>query len=303
MRGNIGEPPDCSAARCPVKRGLVGNAVMIKRRQASRRRCQRPRLATLLALLAGLSVTWGAGVLTSRGSRIGASLKRGVQAALTALMEAARGRRGLQRLALVAYLVGAPIALAPAGASAGGPFDLTLHSVLGIYQSMPKDAARVRETQTEVGHTAIRSAAVAHNDGLVASQLPHSEPEVAKMPPAEVAKTPPAEEMKATSVVASSVHQGDGRPSPARGIATWYGGIDGYGPEDTMADGSPFNPDDPAIAASNNWPLGTWLMVCHGERCIRVCARDRGGFGHAVDLAGCLCSARTSQQRRDRGHG
>jgi rare lipoprotein A len=69
------------------------------------------------------------------------------------------------------------------------------------------------------------------------------------------------------------------------GIATWYGGADGYGPEDTMADGSPFNPDDPTIAASNAWPLGARLMVCHGERCIPVCVRDRGSFRHAVDLS------------------
>jgi rare lipoprotein A (peptidoglycan hydrolase) len=52
-----------------------------------------------------------------------------------------------------------------------------------------------------------------------------------------------------------------------------------------MADGSPFNPNDPTIAASNNWPLGTWLAVCHGERCIRVCVRDRGNFRHALDLS------------------
>jgi rare lipoprotein A (peptidoglycan hydrolase) len=26
-------------------------------------------------------------------------------------------------------------------------------------------------------------------------------------------------------------------------------------------------------------------MVCHGERCIPVCVRDRGSFGHAVDLS------------------
>jgi rare lipoprotein A len=69
------------------------------------------------------------------------------------------------------------------------------------------------------------------------------------------------------------------------GIATWYGGADGYGSEDTMADGSPFNPDDPTIAASNAWPLGVWLVVCHGERCIPVCVRDRGSFRHAVDLS------------------
>jgi rare lipoprotein A (peptidoglycan hydrolase) len=178
------------------------------------------------------------------------------------------------------------IGLAPADSNAGRPFDLTSHTVLGIYQSIPKVAAGVCKMQVAVGRAAIMSAVVAHNNRLVASQLPHSEPEVAETLPAEVAETPPAEEVQATSAVESSVYQGDGRPSPAtRGIATWYGGIDGYGPEDTMADGTPFNPDDPTIAASNQWPLGTRLMVCHGERCIRVCVRDRGSFGHAVDLS------------------
>jgi rare lipoprotein A (peptidoglycan hydrolase) len=69
------------------------------------------------------------------------------------------------------------------------------------------------------------------------------------------------------------------------GLATWYGGIDGYGPEDTMADGSQFNPNDPTIAAANGCPLGTWLRVCHLDRCIEVQVRDRGAFGHAVDLS------------------
>jgi len=251
---------------------------MIKRRRASRRRYQRPRLATLLALLVALSAAWGACVLTLRGRRIGAALKSGVQAPLAARTRAAFGRRALQRWALAAYLVGPLIGLAPAGSNAGGPFGLTSHTVLGIYQSIPKVAAGVCKMQIEVGRAAIMRAALSRNTKLVASQLPHSEP--------EVAKTPPAEEVQATSAVESSVYQGDGRPSPAtRGIATWYGGIDGYGTEDTMADGTPFNPDDSTIAASNQWPLGTRLLVCHGERCIPVCVRDRGSFGHAVDLS------------------
>ncbi len=80
-------------------------------------------------------------------------------------------------------------------------------------------------------------------------------------------------------------------PSPVEpdgavvGLATWYGGLDGFGPEDTMADGSQFNPADPAIAASNRWPLGTWLRVCLGDRCIEVQVRDRGAFSHALDLS------------------
>jgi len=69
------------------------------------------------------------------------------------------------------------------------------------------------------------------------------------------------------------------------GLATWYGGADGYGPEDIMADGSYFNPSDPTIAAANRWPLGTWLRVCYLDRCIEVQVRDRGAFSHALDLS------------------
>jgi rare lipoprotein A (peptidoglycan hydrolase) len=78
-------------------------------------------------------------------------------------------------------------------------------------------------------------------------------------------------------------------PSPGEGVivglATWYGWVDGFGPEDTMADGSQFNPDDPTIAAANRWPLGTWLRVCRYDRCIEVQVRDRGAFTHALDLS------------------
>jgi rare lipoprotein A (peptidoglycan hydrolase) len=69
------------------------------------------------------------------------------------------------------------------------------------------------------------------------------------------------------------------------GLATWYGGADGYGPEDVMADGSNFDPNDPTLAAANRWPLGTRLRVCYLERCIDVQVRDRGAFSHALDLS------------------
>jgi rare lipoprotein A (peptidoglycan hydrolase) len=69
------------------------------------------------------------------------------------------------------------------------------------------------------------------------------------------------------------------------GLATWYGITDGYGPEDVMADGSYFDPNDPTIAAANAWPLGTRLRVCYQDRCIEVQVRDRGAFRHALDLS------------------
>jgi len=174
------------------------------------------------------------------------------------------------------------IGLAPAGSNAGGRFDLASDTLLRVHQSMARTAACVCEMQVRVGHTIAMSAAVSHNTKLGAGQLAGSEWTPAKMPPREP--------VMAASVAGSTVYQGANRPTVARGavrggVATWYGGVDGFDLGDGMADGSPFNPDDPTIAASNNFPLGTWLMVCHGERCIRVCVRDRGAFGHAVDLS------------------
>lgn len=69
------------------------------------------------------------------------------------------------------------------------------------------------------------------------------------------------------------------------GLATWYGIVDGFGPEDRMANGAYFDPYDPTTTAANRWPLGTWLRVCHLDRCIDVQVRDRGAFSHALDLS------------------
>ena len=239
-------------------------------------------MATLLALLVGLSVAWGACILTLRGRRIGAGLKSGVQRPLAARTKAAFGRRALQRWALAAYLVGASIAGGRVGASAGSPFDFTSHIALGSYQSMLKVATRVREMQVEAGRAAIMRAALSSNTEAVVGPSAGPEWQPTKMPPRAT--------VRAASVAASAVYRGTNPPTPApatvmRGVATWYGGEDGFELGDGMADGTPFNPDDPTITASNNWPLGTWLIVCRGERCIRVCVRDRGGFGHAVDLS------------------
>jgi hypothetical protein len=82
-----------------------------------------------------------------------------------------------------------------------------------------------------------------------------------------------------------AVPDAGGSDGEVTGLATWYGGADGYGPEDRMADGSYFDPNDPTIAATNGWPLGTRLRVCYLERCIEVEVRDRGAFSHALDLS------------------
>lgn len=103
---------------------------------------------------------------------------------------------------------------------------------------------------------------------------PTSEPEPVAALGVAAAQAPAAAFMPASA--ASSV---------ISGIATWYGGVDGFDSADGMADGTPFNPDDPTIAASNHWPLGTRLLVCHGANCVTVSIRDRGGFRHALDLS------------------
>ena len=170
------------------------------------------------------------------------------------------------------------LALVIARAGAGGAVDSMSPSDVGIYQSIPEISVRACEVQMGACYASVASVEVTPDSGLAVSRLPHAVP--------DVVKTPPAEKVEAAPAAQGSVHQGDGGPSGATsGIATWYGGTDGFGPEDYMADGSPFDPNDPTIAASNSWPLGTWLTVCHGEHCIRVRVRDRGNFRHALDLS------------------
>ena len=57
---------------------------------------------------------------------------------------------------------------------------------------------------------------------------------------------------------------------------TFYGILDGYGPEDTMANGERFDPYA-MTAATNAWPLGTELLVCNGHTCVEVTVTDRCG--------------------------
>jgi len=66
------------------------------------------------------------------------------------------------------------------------------------------------------------------------------------------------------------------------GRATWYGpGFHGQ----VMANGEVFDMHDPAVAASNQWPLGTRLKVSHRGRTVEVVVKDRGAFGHELDLS------------------
>jgi len=57
---------------------------------------------------------------------------------------------------------------------------------------------------------------------------------------------------------------------------TFYGILDGYGLDDTMANGEPFDPLA-MTAASNAWPLGAKLLVCAEGRCVEVEITDRCG--------------------------
>lgn len=54
-----------------------------------------------------------------------------------------------------------------------------------------------------------------------------------------------------------------------------------------MANGEPFDQDDPTTTASNLFPLGTWLKVTNpaNGRSVVVQVRDRGAFSHALDLS------------------
>ena len=68
------------------------------------------------------------------------------------------------------------------------------------------------------------------------------------------------------------------------GYATWYG-QPYHGRR--MANGQVFDMYDPTTTASNEFPFGTWLRVTNPSngQSIEVEVRDRGGFGHALDLS------------------
>src|SRR5579884_3934973 len=72
--------------------------------------------------------------------------------------------------------------------------------------------------------------------------------------------------------------------SADEGYASWYGpGFQGS----RMANGQPFDQNDPTITANNEYPMGTWLRVTNPRngKSVVVQIRDRGGFGHGVDLS------------------
>jgi len=173
----------------------------------------------------------------------------------------------------MACIVGLSMIGGPSGPGSDGLLGLQSRIFFGLFQSMPRAAVQMHEMQAEACYSAVMGAAVLPN--------PQPLPPPPSPPPAPPPPAPPQAPIAPPPPVAPPVEN-----APVTyGIATWYGGVDGFDLGDGMADGSPFNPDDPTIAASNQWPLGTRLLVCHGERCIQVCVRDRGAFAHSLDLS------------------
>jgi len=170
----------------------------------------------------------------------------------------------------MACLVGLSLIGGPGSAGSDGLSALQSRVFSRLFQSVPRATIQMKAVQAEACYSAVMAAAVLPNP----QSLPPSSPPLA----------PPSPQAPVTSLPRVAASPAENAPV-TYGIATWYGGVDGFDLGDGMADGSPFNPDDPTIAASNQWPLGTRLLVCHGERCIEVCVRDRGAFGHSLDLS------------------
>jgi rare lipoprotein A (peptidoglycan hydrolase) len=173
----------------------------------------------------------------------------------------------------MACLVGLSLIGGPGGAGSNGLSALQSRVFSGFFESVPRAAVQMKAVQAEVCYSAVMAVAV----------LPNPQP--LPPPPSPPPAPPPSPAPQAPVTAPLSVAPPAGNAPVTYGIATWYGGVDGFDLGDGMADGSPFNPDDPTIAASNQWPLGARLLVCHGERCIQVCVHDRGAFSHSLDLS------------------
>ena len=69
--------------------------------------------------------------------------------------------------------------------------------------------------------------------------------------------------------------------SATPGLATYYHpSLEGR----RMANGRPYDPSA-MTAASNRWPLGTALLISHGDSAVTLEITDRGNFRHALDLS------------------
>jgi Lytic transglycolase len=256
------------------------------RRNTSR---QRP----LPLLLLGLSVAAVAFAIASRRRAVRERLDAiflPVEPASAVLPSA--HRRRLPLFALAAYLLGLSIAFAPTNsrASPGSAPPVELQAEAQAEVSPPSDymgdiglcAAVAQIPDPSCGTTVQRSV------GPATSADSKNTPMVQALPsPTPTPIVRPAPEPVATPVIRSAPVYVMSVPNGAvtYGIATWYGIVDGFTSDDTMADGNQFDPYDPTITASNSYPFGTWLHVCHDDRCINVCVHDRGAFTHALDLS------------------
>lgn len=147
---------------------------------------------------------------------------------------------------------------------------------------MPILTIRMTQFPIAVNQPEMLATMTASPTPLPPAPLPVPVPETPPPPPPP---PPPTPAPQPAYQVADVSYPGSPGSGAMYSIATWYGGVDGFDLGDGMADGTPFNPDDPTITASNLWPLGTRLQVCHAGKCIQVVVRDRGAFRHALDLS------------------
>ncbi len=248
-------------------------------------RGNRSRRATLPFLLVGMSAAFGVFALASRRRRQDSQLlESSLQPACEVLPEAEAisepvsapkdvpsGGHGFPRIPLAAYVLGLSIALVPIAAQATSRLGLGNDAL--VCQSTMEATDPSCNNPLDVKH-----ARDSLDNVLVAAQPTVPRPTPIAVPTPEPGASP--EEIAPVYVAMASTSSGI-----TYGIATWYGIVDGFGPEDTMANGDQFNPYDPTTTAANRWPLGTWLNVCHEDRCINVRVTDRGGFTHALDLS------------------
>jgi rare lipoprotein A (peptidoglycan hydrolase) len=213
-----------------------------------------------------------------RKARYGLASKIDATRAFSPLAKLSFAPRILKGQVFVACLLSLALVSSPAGASAQSPFQMQAKAFLSTFPMLSRAAVQANELERGMMYSAAMSAAIRPNPQPVPLPAP---PLPATPPPAAVPSSPPAP----APVISSPPPVESGASAFTYGIATWYGGSDGFNLGDGMADGTAFNPDDPTIVASNYWPLGTRLLVCHGDRCIEVCVRDRGAFRHALDLS------------------
>jgi rare lipoprotein A (peptidoglycan hydrolase) len=248
-------------------------------------RGNRSRRTTLPFLLVGMSAAFGVFALASRRRRqVLQPLESSLEPACEVLpetetvpepvsvpREVPSGGHGFPRIPLAAYVLGLSIALVPITTQAS--------SRLGLGNDAPVCQSTMGATDPSCNNPVdVKNGRDSLDNVLVARQPSIPRPTPIAVPTPEPPSSP-------AEIAPVYVRMASANSGITYGIATWYGIVDGFGPEDTMANGDQFNPYDPTTTAANRWPLGTWLTVCHEDRCINVRVTDRGAFTHALDLS------------------